>query len=184
MITGFPVLLGIRLGKRAGTFDPSWGLAPSTRIPYFLERADYTYERHKAWTRPDLGGRLPSEIFREHVITCFIADDFGVTNLERMNEEMVTWECDYPHSDRTWPNSPEAVWASVKGLDVEQIDKITHRNAMSLFSFDPFSVRPRQECTVGALRREVEGHDVSLVSRGGPQDHATTMGDFMSAVRR
>ena len=79
---------------------------------------------------------------------------------------------------------PEAVWASVKGLDVEQIDKITHRNAMSLFSFDPFSVRPREECTVGALRREVEGHDVSLVSRGRPQDHATTMGDFMSAVRR
>jgi hypothetical protein len=74
--------------------------------------------------------------------------------------------------------------ASVGGLNVEQIDKITHRNAMSLFSFDPFSVPPRQECTVGARRREVEGHDVSLVSRGAPRDHATTIGDFMSAVRR
>ena len=51
-------------------------------IPYFLERVDYTYEHHKAWTRPDLGGRLPSEIFREHIITCFIADDFGVRNLD------------------------------------------------------------------------------------------------------
>ena len=47
-------------------------------IPYFLERVDYTYEHHKAWTRPDLGGRLPSEVFRDHIITCFIVDDFGL----------------------------------------------------------------------------------------------------------
>ena len=83
-------------------------------IPYFLERADYTYEHHKAWTRPDLGGRLPSEIFREHIITCFIADDFGSATSADMNDDMVCWECDYPHSDSTWPRSPEIAWDSVQ----------------------------------------------------------------------
>lgn len=39
---------------------------------------------------------------------------------------------------------------------------------MRLFSYDPFSVRPREQCTVGALRAEAAGVDVSLVSRGAP----------------
>ena len=37
-------------------------------IPYLLERADYVYSNHKVWTGSDLGGRLPSEVFREHFI--------------------------------------------------------------------------------------------------------------------
>ncbi|MGF7233841.1 MAG: amidohydrolase family protein [Frankia sp.] len=149
-------------------------------IPYFLERADYTYKQHKAWTRPELGGRLPSEIFLEHVVTCFIVDDFGLASLDRMNEDMVTWECDYPHSDSTWPRSPEVVAEAVTGLTDKQIDKVTHGNAMRVFSFDPYSIRPREQCTVGALRREAVGHDISIVSRGaGVRDkQLTTVGDF------
>ena len=152
-------------------------------IPYFLERADYTYEHHKAWTRPDLGGRLPSEIFRDHVITCFISDDFGLRNLDEMNDDMVCWECDYPHSDSTWPRSPEIVWASVEGLGKELIDKITHTNAMRLFSYDPFSRLPREQSTVGALRLQAEGHDVSLVARGVKEHRIVTLGQFADAAR-
>jgi predicted TIM-barrel fold metal-dependent hydrolase len=151
-------------------------------IPYFLERADYTYQRHKAWTRPDLGGRLPSEVFNEHIITCFIADNFGLTHLEEMNEDMVTWECDYPHSDSTWPNSPELVDESVKGLSDAQIEKVTHGNAMRLFSFDPFAVRRREDCTVGALRKEAEGHDISIVARGTAPSRMTTIADLMGGA--
>ncbi|MCK9900529.1 amidohydrolase [Frankia sp. Cpl3] len=148
-------------------------------IPYFLERADYTYQRHKAWTRPQLGGRLPSEIFLEHVLTCFIVDDFGVANIDRLNEDMVSWECDYPHSDSTWPNSPEVVEEAVRGLTDRQIDKVTHLNAMRAFSFDPFSIRPREKCTVGALRQEAAGHDISIVSHGVRGDGAAVdLGQF------
>jgi predicted TIM-barrel fold metal-dependent hydrolase len=153
-------------------------------IPYFLERVDYTYEHHKAWTRPDLGGRLPSEIFREHIITCFIVDKFGVGVLDAMNVDMVCWECDYPHSDTTWPQSPESVWGSVQGLPDEQVDKITHGNAMRLFSYDPFSARPREACTVAALREEAAGHDVSLVARGVKERTITTLGEFVAAAKR
>jgi len=153
-------------------------------IPYFLERVDYTYQQHKAWTRPDLGGRLPSEVFRDHIITCFIVDGFGVTQLDRMNEDMVTWECDYPHSDSTWPRSPELVHEAVQGLSDAQIDKITHANAMRLFSYDPFSIRPRQDCTVGALRREAIGHDVSIVARGTPPSRMTTIADLVGSAGR
>jgi hypothetical protein len=36
---------------------------------------------------------------------------------------------------------------------------------MKHFQFDPFSVRTREKCTVGALRAEAADVDTSLVSR-------------------
>ena len=47
-------------------------------IPYFLDRLDRTYDMHHLWTGQDFGDQLPSEVFREHFLTCFIADPVGV----------------------------------------------------------------------------------------------------------
>jgi predicted TIM-barrel fold metal-dependent hydrolase len=137
-------------------------------IPYFLERIDYTYKHHIAWTEIDLGGKLPSEIFKEHIITCFIDDEFGAKNIiSEMNPDMVAWECDYPHSDCTWPNSPEEAIRYLDAIpDDEIIRKITHGNAMRLFQFFPFRSRTPENSTVAALRREARGHDISIVSKG------------------
>ena len=49
-------------------------------IPYFLDRVDRTYEMHSTWTHQDFGGKLPSEVFKEHFMTCFISDPIGVKN--------------------------------------------------------------------------------------------------------
>ena len=76
-------------------------------IPYALERIDYVYEHHRKWTGQDFGDQLPSQVFKDRVITCFIDDAFGVQNRQYMNVDNITWECDYPHSDSTWPQSPE-----------------------------------------------------------------------------
>ncbi len=46
-------------------------------IPYFLERIDRTYDLHHLWTGQDFGSKLPSELFREHFLTCFIDDPVG-----------------------------------------------------------------------------------------------------------
>ncbi len=46
-------------------------------IPYFLERVDRTYEMHSTWTGQDFKGKVPSEVFREHFLTCFISDPVG-----------------------------------------------------------------------------------------------------------
>lgn len=46
-------------------------------------------------------------------------------------------------------------------LPDDEVDRITHRNAMRHFSYDPFSRIPKAEATVGALRRRAEGWDVS-----------------------
>jgi len=134
-------------------------------IPYFLERVDYVYKHHRAWTGQDLP-MVPSELFRERFITCFIDDAAGLKNRHDVGIEHMTWECDYPHSDSTWPASPELLAETLTGIPDDEIDAITHLNAMRLFHYDPFSVRPRVECTVGALRAGAADWDVSLQSSG------------------
>ena len=85
--------------------------------------------------------------------------DIGVEN--------ITWECDFPHADSTWPNSPEILWKSFEGMPQEEIELITHRNAMRYFNFDPFKHIPKIEATVGALRALATDVDVAPKSMGG-----------------
>jgi hypothetical protein len=134
-------------------------------IPYFLERIDYNYRRHHAWTGQDFGDKLPSEVFDERVLTCFIDDKFGMASRQFLNMDHVMWECDYPHSDSTWPFAPEEVAGHFEGVSDAEVDKVTHLNAMQHFRYDPFTtLGGRENCTVGALRARAEGHDVAIRS--------------------
>ncbi|MGO9458287.1 MAG: amidohydrolase family protein [Acidimicrobiales bacterium] len=136
-------------------------------IPYFLERVDRTYEMHHAWTLQDFGGRLPSEVFRQHFLTCFISDPVGVAMRDRIGIDNIAWEADYPHSDSMWPGAPEELGAvfAQNGVTDDEVAKITHENAMRWYSFDPFVHVPKEEATVAALRRRSAGHDVSTMAR-------------------
>jgi predicted TIM-barrel fold metal-dependent hydrolase len=150
-------------------------------IPYFLERIDHNYERHHAWTGMDFGDRLPSEVFNEHVLTCFIDDEFGLASRDFLRMDHVMWECDYPHSDSPWPFAPEALAPQVAGLTADEIAGVTHLNAMRHFSYDPFTaLGGREHCTVGARRAQAVGHDVSerSVSPESVGHHATRSVDL------
>ena len=135
-------------------------------LPYFLERIDYVYQHHHQWTNQDFGDRLPSQVFNEHVLTCFIDDAVGMEVRHHLNPNHIHWECDYPHSDSTWPNSPEMAMKYLDGLPDEDINRITHLNAMENFSYDPFAVIPREQATVRALRALATHVDTTPVSHG------------------
>jgi predicted TIM-barrel fold metal-dependent hydrolase len=132
-------------------------------IPYFLDRLDRTYDMHHLWTGQDFGTELPSDVFRRHFLTCFIADPVGLKLRDDIGVENICWEMDYPHSDSSWPAAPEEFhqMATTFGVTDAEMNLISHENAMRWYQFDPFALRPRERCTVGALRSEVAGHDVS-----------------------
>jgi predicted TIM-barrel fold metal-dependent hydrolase len=135
-------------------------------IPYFLQRAEHIQERHSGWTAHSFPqGSGPADVFRDRVLCCFINDPVGISLIEHFNIDNVCWESDYPHSDSSWPHAPEVNEAQFARLTDDQIDKITHLNAMHHFSFDPFSTRSRERCTVKALRSEAA--DVDTVTRVG-----------------
>jgi len=137
-------------------------------IPYLLERADYVYSHHRTWTGTDFGGKLPSDLFREKFVACFIDDAVGIGLREQIGVDLICWEADYPHSDSTWPNSPERLAAALDGVPAADVAAITHGNALREFRFDPFAHRAPEACTVGALRAEAAEVDTSVRSSGRP----------------
>ena len=158
-------------------------------VPYFLERLDYTHEAHHKWTHHTFpNGKKPSDVFREHIITCFIDDDAGLELRHRIGIENITWECDYPHSDSTWPTAPERLWKTVKDLPEEDIHAMTWQNTCRHFQYDPFAHIPKDKATVAALRAQATHVDLSLkVGSGGkpPSDYAkgyVTIGDIMKQM--
>jgi hypothetical protein len=157
-------------------YAPMWKKYPTLKmalseggigwIPYFLERANFTQRQHGEWTNVDFGAFQPSDVFKKHFLTCFLDDEAGLELLHLMNEDLVSWECDYPHSDTLWPNCPERVWETMGKLSEATINKITHGNALKEYRFDPFTpMGGRENCTVGALR--ILGKDVDVSPRIG-----------------
>jgi predicted TIM-barrel fold metal-dependent hydrolase len=133
-------------------------------IPYFTDRIDRTYEMHHLWTGQDFGTKLPSEVFRERFLTCFISDPVGVKLRHDIGIDNIAWECDYPHSDSSWPAAPEELAGVTAGVPDDEVNKITYENACRWYNFDPFKHRTREQCTVGALRAEAGDHDVAIRS--------------------
>ncbi|TML63777.1 MAG: amidohydrolase [Actinobacteria bacterium] len=154
-------------------------------IPYFFDRVDWIYQRHHYWTGQDFGDLLPSQLFRERIVVCFIDDPAGVENRHHVGLDRICWEADYPHSDSTWPQSPETLMKSLDGVPDDEIDAITHLNAMRHFRFDPFAHRPREHSTVGALRATAADVDITPRSFGkkAPGDRLTKATDI-AGVRR
>lgn len=135
-------------------------------IPFFLDRSDRHYTNQK-WLRRDFGGKLPSEVFREHVLACYVTDKTALKHRHDIGIDMIAWECDYPHSDSLWPDAPEFVHAELTaaGADDTDFNKITWQNACRFFGVDPFSHTPREQATVGALRARAKDVDTSTTSR-------------------
>ena len=67
----------------------------------------------------------------------------------------------------------ELLYPSLEGMTDQEIDKVTHLNAMRVFDYDPFSILGgRDKCTVGALRARAADVDVSerAITHTPPRD--------------
>jgi predicted TIM-barrel fold metal-dependent hydrolase len=137
-------------------------------IPFFLDRMDRHLWNHR-WTGLEIGpkGQTATEVFRDHFLGCFITDPAALFVRDRIGMDQIAWECDYPHSDSTWPRSPELLWDELQAASCsdDEIDAITWRNAARFFEFDPFAHVARDRATVAALRTQAMDVDVSETSR-------------------
>ena len=140
-------------------------------VPYFLERSDFSNSRHRGWTNSIYQGDLkPSDVFKKHFLNCFIDDAFGLQNIDFIGEDMIAYECDYPHSDTLWPEVPERLWPTLNHLTDAQVDKVTHLNGMRFFRFPLFDYHKREELTVGALRARAAAAKVDISMRSSAGD--------------
>jgi predicted TIM-barrel fold metal-dependent hydrolase len=135
-------------------------------IPFYLDRCDRHYTNQR-WLRRDFGGKLPSDVFREHSLACYVTDPTSLKLRHEIGIDNIAWECDYPHSDCFWPDAPEKMLAELNaaGASDSDINKISWENSARFFDFDPFTVIPKEQATVGALRANATDVDVSIRPR-------------------
>ena len=106
-------------------------------IPYILERADTVWEENRGWGGiADKVLEPPSHIFKKHVYGCFFDDPHGLTCLEEIGEDNVTYESDYPHSDSTWPNTAKIAEQQMAHLSDETVYKLVRGNAITMLHID------------------------------------------------
>ena len=85
-------------------------------IPYFLERIDHIYKEHKAWTFAGLRRQAAERgVHGAHDPLLHRRRRRASRNRHQLDIDHITWECDYPHSDSTWPHAPELLVRSLDG---------------------------------------------------------------------
>jgi predicted TIM-barrel fold metal-dependent hydrolase len=135
-------------------------------IAFYLNRCDRHYT-NQTWLGHDFGDKLPSEIFREHSLACYISDPAALRIRDVVGIDTIAWECDYPHSDSIWPGAPEFLLGELDAADCtdEEIDKITWANSARFLDYDPFAHISKADATVGALRAESPDVDETVRPR-------------------
>jgi predicted TIM-barrel fold metal-dependent hydrolase len=77
--------------------------------------------------------RSPSDVLRQQFWFCLIDDPSTICTLDKVGEDHVVVESDYPHGDGTWPDTQKVMQKMLGGLPVETIRKLTHLNAAKLY---------------------------------------------------
>ena len=103
-------------------------------MPYVLERIDYTWERHRWYTGVNTDVR-PSELFRDHVFGCFIADSTGIEVRHRIGVGNIMFEGDYPHSDSNFPASRKKLADVLRDVADDEARQIAEDNARRVYEF-------------------------------------------------
>ena len=131
----------------------AWSEAGIGWIPFYLNRCDRHY-LNQTWLGHDFGDKLPSDIFREHSLACYVTDPAALKIRDEIGIDIIAWECDYPHSDSIFPNAPEFVHAELTaaGCSDEEMAKITWKNTSRFFGYEPFVHIDQEAASVGALR--------------------------------
>ena len=93
--------------------DASWPLA-------VLERMDDRWTHDKLWAAVNgeasgiTSGRMPSQIFHDHVACTFMRDRTAIVNREIIGRENLMWGADFPHFDGAWPDSAALLEAAIR----------------------------------------------------------------------
>ena len=136
----------------------TWRCCPSIGwIPWILERANQVLHTQRHWVSRGVQFQGSNEgahavnrdvdvfaidiyrDYREHFYGCLIDDATGLGMLDVIGEDNVMIECDYPHSDSTWPNSIKLMQErlTAANLSDEVKYKILRGNAEKLYRFTP-----------------------------------------------
>jgi predicted TIM-barrel fold metal-dependent hydrolase len=107
-------------------------------VPFWMEEADYWYERHRHWSERLLGFRppkqRPSDYVRRHIF-------FSVQHVERVAIELrhhlgarhIMFATDFPHIECDWPNTRPFAERLFAGVPADEAFRIASGNVLDFF---------------------------------------------------
>jgi len=143
-LLGLPPALSLTQMVMSGVFDRLPDLQvffAETRlgwVPFWMEEADYWYERHRHWAERLLNlkplRQRPSDYVRQHI-------HFSVQHVERVAIELrhhlgvghVMFATDFPHIECDWPNTRAFAERLFAGVPRDEAFKIAAGNVLSYF---------------------------------------------------
>jgi predicted TIM-barrel fold metal-dependent hydrolase len=141
---GIPPALSLAQLTMSGVFDRLPDLTiffAETRlgwVPFWMEEADYWFERHRHWAERLLGfkppRRRPSEYVRDHIF-------FSVQHVERVAVELrhhmgvgrIMFATDFPHIECDWPNTRPFAERLFAGVPPREAFAIAAGNVIDFF---------------------------------------------------
>jgi len=125
-------------------------------LPNAIERADRMWLRHKYYS--GLDDILPSDIFRRNMYLAMIEEPICLKYRHDIGVDRIMWECDYPHTDSTWPESQQVANAvfDAAGVPDDEVFAISRGNAERVFNWkiaDPALVTSATSGTPTAVAR-------------------------------
>jgi predicted TIM-barrel fold metal-dependent hydrolase len=112
--------------------DASWPLA-------VLERMDDRWVHDRRWASTTdqpaafTSGRMPSQVFHEHVACTFIRDRTAILNREIIGRENLMWGSDFPHFDGAWPASAAVLERQFTGVPLDDQIRIGRTNVIDFY---------------------------------------------------
>jgi predicted TIM-barrel fold metal-dependent hydrolase len=143
-LLGLPPALSLTQMIMSGAFDRFPDLKvffAETRlgwVPFWMEEADYWYERHRHWAERLLNlkplRQRPSDYVRQHVY-------FSVQHVERVAVELrhhlgvehVMFATDFPHIECDWPNTRPFAERLFADVPADEAFKIAAGNMLAFF---------------------------------------------------
>jgi predicted TIM-barrel fold metal-dependent hydrolase len=143
-LLGLPPALSLTQMLMSGAFDRVPELRvffAETRlgwVPFWMEEADYWYERHRHWAERLLNlkplRQRPSDYVRQHVY-------FSVQHVERVAVELrhhlgvehVMFATDFPHIECDWPNTRPFAERLFADVPADEAFKIAAGNMLAFF---------------------------------------------------
>ncbi|HSY15309.1 MAG TPA: amidohydrolase family protein [Jatrophihabitantaceae bacterium] len=102
-------------------------------MPFMFERVDRIWRQGNPMAElPAVLKEAPSTYADGHLFGCFFEDTFGLEVRDKIGVDSITFECDYPHQDSTWPNTQDYAASIMAGLDDETVYKIARGNAIRM----------------------------------------------------
>jgi predicted TIM-barrel fold metal-dependent hydrolase len=106
--------------------------AGASWLPYFKERMDVVFRRHRFWTESELT-EPPSFYVERQCLNTFIEDTAAIRLRHEVGMSNMMWSTDYPHSDSTWPHSQKYIEEAFAGVPEDERNQLKAGNAVELY---------------------------------------------------